>query len=58
MVALLDVDSEPDADAAAAAPVEAVELSPDDGELSDDAEALSDDAEPLPTLAPSRLSVR
>jgi hypothetical protein len=65
VVALLDFESEPDADAAAAAPVDGVddELSEDDElsadpELSDEDEALSDDDELAATLAPSRLSVR
>ncbi|HEY8730041.1 MAG TPA: hypothetical protein VIL94_10685, partial [Acidothermaceae bacterium] len=58
VVALVDVDSEPDDGAAAAAPVDAV-----DGELSaavaePSEEELSDDDEPAPTFARSRLSLR
>jgi hypothetical protein len=52
VVALLDVDSEPDDDAAAASLVDVLE-----GELSEEPE-LSDDAEPAPTFAPPRLSLR
>ena len=60
VVALLDVESDPDDGAAAAAPVDAVdgELSAAPAEPSEDDDELSADADPTPTFARSRLSLR
>jgi hypothetical protein len=60
VVALLDVDSDPDDGAAATAPVDAVDgaLSAAPAEPSEEDDELSEDDDPAPTFARSRLSLR